>query len=83
MQRAADSDRFVFFCCDFGEGLHERWVAWVRELEPLAVLVDRGGRELPIAAAVSAARITLPKEHTLSLTKDDAGRFSFDIEEGT
>ena len=49
----------------------------------LAVLVDRGGRELPIAAAVSAARITLPKEHTLSLTKDDAGRFSFDIEEGT
>jgi pyrimidine operon attenuation protein/uracil phosphoribosyltransferase len=48
----------------------------------LAVLVDRGGRELPIAAAVSAARITLPKEHTLSLTKDDAGRFSFDIKEG-
>ena len=26
----------------------------------LAVLVDRGGRELPIHAAVSAARITLP-----------------------
>ena len=47
----------------------------------LAVLVDRGGRELPIAAAVSAARITLPKQQHLSLAKDDAGRFSFDINE--
>ena len=49
----------------------------------LAVLVDRGGRELPIAAAVSAARITLPREHRLSLARDEAGRFSFDIREGT
>ncbi len=49
----------------------------------LAVLVDRGGRELPISAAVSAARITLPKEQRLALAKDDAGRFSFDIKEGT
>ena len=48
----------------------------------LAVLVDRGGRELPIHAAVSAARITLPKGQRLSLAKDEAGRFSFDIEEG-
>ena len=48
----------------------------------LAVLVDRGGRELPISAAVSTARITLPKEQRLSLAKDSAGRFSFDIEEG-
>ena len=47
----------------------------------LAVLVDRGGRELPIAAAVSAARITLPREQRLSLARDAAGRFSFDIEE--
>ena len=47
----------------------------------LAVLVDRGGRELPISAAVSAARITLPKGQRLSLAKDDAGRFSFDIKE--
>ena len=45
----------------------------------LAVLVDRGGRELPIHAAVSAARITLPREQRLSLARDDAGRFSFDI----
>ena len=48
----------------------------------LAVLVDRGGRELPISAAVSAARITLPREQRLSLARDDTGRFSFDIEEG-
>ena len=46
----------------------------------LAVLVDRGGRELPISAAVSAARIALPPAQRLSLARDDAGRFSFDIE---
>ena len=49
----------------------------------LAVLVDRGGRELPIQAAVSAARITLPRGQRLSLARDAAGRFSFDIEEGS
>jgi pyrimidine operon attenuation protein/uracil phosphoribosyltransferase len=48
----------------------------------LAVLVDRGGRELPIHAAVSAARITLPRDQRLSLARDDAGRFSFDIKGG-
>ena len=47
----------------------------------LAVLVDRGGRELPISAAVSTARITLPKGQRLSLAKDAAGAFSFDVEE--
>ncbi len=47
----------------------------------LAVLVDRGGRELPISAAVSAARITLPAAQRLSLAKSEAGKFSFDIEE--
>jgi pyrimidine operon attenuation protein/uracil phosphoribosyltransferase len=46
----------------------------------LAVLVDRGGRELPIHAAFSAARITLPREQRLSLARDGAGRISFDIE---
>ncbi len=49
----------------------------------LAVLVDRGGRELPVAAAYSAARITLPAHQRLSLVRDDAGRFSFDIRERT
>jgi pyrimidine operon attenuation protein/uracil phosphoribosyltransferase len=48
----------------------------------LAVLVDRGGRELPIEAAFSAARITLPREQRLSLARDEAGRFSFLIREG-
>ena len=45
----------------------------------LVVLVDRGGRELPIAAACSAARITLPNDQRLSLARDAAGRFSFEI----
>ncbi len=45
----------------------------------LAVLVDRGGRELPVHPAYSAARIALPREQRLSLARDDAGRFSFQI----
>jgi pyrimidine operon attenuation protein/uracil phosphoribosyltransferase len=45
----------------------------------LVVLVDRGGRELPIQPALAAARITLPGSQRLSLARDDAGRFSFDI----
>ena len=47
----------------------------------LAVLIDRGGRELPVHAAVSAARIALPAHQRLSLVRDEAGSFSFDIEE--
>jgi pyrimidine operon attenuation protein / uracil phosphoribosyltransferase len=43
----------------------------------LAVLVDRGGRELPIQPVFSAARVSLPPEQRLSLARDDAGRFSF------
>jgi pyrimidine operon attenuation protein / uracil phosphoribosyltransferase len=49
----------------------------------LAVLVDRGGRELPIHATVSAARIALPGTQRLSLARDDSGKFSFDIKENT
>jgi len=45
----------------------------------LAVLVDRGGRELPIQPAYSAARITLPREQRLSLARSDSGAFSFNI----
>lgn len=48
----------------------------------LAVLVDRGGRELPIAAAFAAARIVLPAGQRLSLARDAAGRFSFAVEGG-
>lgn len=45
----------------------------------LAVLVDRGGRELPIEPALSAARISLPPTQRLSLARTDSGHFSFDI----
>jgi pyrimidine operon attenuation protein/uracil phosphoribosyltransferase len=47
----------------------------------LAVLVDRGGRELPIEAAFAAARIALASDDRLRLARGDAGRFSFDIKE--
>lgn len=47
----------------------------------LAVLVDRGGRELPIGAAFSAARITLPPAQRLSLAREEDGRFSFAVTE--
>src|SRR5205085_9046639 len=45
----------------------------------LAVLVDRGGRELPIAAACAPATIELPAGKRLSLARDAGGRFSFEI----
>jgi pyrimidine operon attenuation protein/uracil phosphoribosyltransferase len=45
----------------------------------LAVLVDRGGRELPIEPVFSAARVTLAPEQRLRLAKAEDGRFSFDV----
>ena len=45
----------------------------------LVVLVDRGGRELPICAACSAARVTLPAGQRLRLARAADGRFSFEI----
>lgn len=45
----------------------------------LAVLVDRGGRELPIAAAFAAARLALPATQRLSLARRDDGAFSFTV----
>jgi len=45
----------------------------------LAVLVDRGGRELPVAAAYSAARIALPASQRLSLARTDDGALSFAV----
>ncbi len=47
----------------------------------LAVLVDRGGRELPIQADFAAARVVLPAAQSLSLARDDAGVFSFHVED--
>jgi pyrimidine operon attenuation protein/uracil phosphoribosyltransferase len=46
----------------------------------LAVLVDRGGRELPVCADVAAARVTLPDTQSLALARDASGRFSFQVE---
>ncbi len=47
----------------------------------LAVLVDRGGRELPIQADFAAARVSLPPEQSLSLARSDTGVFSFQVKE--
>ena len=47
----------------------------------LAVLVDRGGRQLPMQADFAAARVSLPANQSLALARDDAGQFSFKIEE--
>jgi pyrimidine operon attenuation protein / uracil phosphoribosyltransferase len=48
----------------------------------LAVLVDRGGRELPIAAAFAAARISLPRGQRLALAQaGDGQRLAFSLQE--
>ena len=46
----------------------------------LAVLVDRGGRQLPVAAEVAAARVALPATRSLRLARGDDGGFSFHVE---
>lgn len=46
----------------------------------LVVLVDRGGRELPLEAAFAAARVSLPPTQRLQLAQDEGGGFTFQIE---
>ena len=46
----------------------------------LAVLVDRGGRELPIQADFAAARIELGPRHSLALRREASGAFSFHVQ---
>ena len=46
----------------------------------LAVLVDRGGRELPIQADFAATRVALAPTQSLALRRDAQGRFSFQVE---
>jgi len=46
----------------------------------LAVLVDRGGRELPIQADCCAARVSLPATQSLALARSESGVFSFNLE---
>jgi pyrimidine operon attenuation protein/uracil phosphoribosyltransferase len=47
----------------------------------LAVLVDRGGRELPVAAACAAATVALAPDQLLRLARTADGRFTFDTVE--
>jgi pyrimidine operon attenuation protein/uracil phosphoribosyltransferase len=47
----------------------------------LAVLVDRGGRQLPVQADFAAARVALPETQALALARDAAGNFSFQVED--
>ena len=47
----------------------------------LAVLVDRGGRELPVAADFAATQLTLPDAQVLALARSDSGAFSLKVEE--
>ena len=47
----------------------------------LAVLVDRGGRELPVAADFAAAQLMLPATQLLALARSESGAFSFKVEE--
>ncbi|GAA3982812.1 bifunctional pyr operon transcriptional regulator/uracil phosphoribosyltransferase PyrR [Comamonas faecalis] len=47
----------------------------------LAVLVDRGGRQLPIAPDFAAARVVLAPTQSLSLARAEGGHLQFDIKE--
>lgn len=49
----------------------------------LVVLVDRGGRELPIHAEYAAARLVLPEDQSLALARSKSGRFSFEVQTKT
>ena len=47
----------------------------------LAVLVDRGGRELPVQADFAAARVALPGSQSLALARNEQGTFQFQVQE--
>ena len=46
----------------------------------LAVLIDRGGRELPIEANYVGARVAVPRDTTVVLSRDPGGTLSLGIE---
>ncbi len=46
----------------------------------LAVLVDRGGRELPVQPNLAVARVNLPASQTLELARSESGLFSFQVQ---
>jgi len=45
----------------------------------LAVLVDRGGRQLPVQADFAAARVALGEQQSLALARSEGGAFSFEV----
>jgi pyrimidine operon attenuation protein / uracil phosphoribosyltransferase len=47
----------------------------------LAVLIDRGGRELPVAASIVGATIELPPNVAVVLVRDDDGRLHLTMEQ--
>lgn len=47
----------------------------------LAVLVDRGGRELPVQADFAATRVSMASSQSLALARSEAGVFSFDVKD--
>ena len=47
----------------------------------LVVLVDRGGRELPVQPDLAIARVALPAAQSLALTKLLDGSFSFEVQD--
>ncbi len=47
----------------------------------LAVLVDRGGRELPVTADYAAAQCAVGPAQSLALARSDAGVFTFELQE--
>ncbi|NBW78671.1 MAG: bifunctional pyr operon transcriptional regulator/uracil phosphoribosyltransferase PyrR [Betaproteobacteria bacterium] len=49
----------------------------------LAVLVDRGGRELPIQPDLAMAQTKLPEDQSLRLAQDDQGRLVFKVQART
>ncbi|WP_414444079.1 bifunctional pyr operon transcriptional regulator/uracil phosphoribosyltransferase PyrR [Burkholderia sp. 22PA0106] len=49
----------------------------------LAVLADRGGRELPVAARFLGGTLDVAPDATLVLAHDDALQFTFDLEART
>ena len=47
----------------------------------LVVLVDRGGRELPIQPDVAIARVALPAAQSLAMARLTDGSFSFEVQD--
>ena len=47
----------------------------------LVVLVDRGGRELPVQPDLAMARVALPASQSLALARLADGSFSFEVQD--